>query len=201
LWHSSSVVDYIACLPFLYLDVVSHMLDRIQDLFRGPDPTAGWKPSGARPLTLDWGTAAVNGIRPFAPYTELAGFGRPAHPRPLERLSFVYPEMGITFMVARERVAGADIEFQPHDVFGQPNEAGACDGFRPARLRLLAADGSELVVTPGTTPGEVRARLGEPESVDHNLGWLGLVYQQPRWEIEWKFGPEQALNSISLTYL
>lgn len=177
------------------------MLDRILGLFRAPDPTATWQTSTARPLALGWATAEVNGIRPFAPYTELAELGRPANPRPLERLSFVYPEMGITFLVARERVAGADVEFQPHDVFGDPNEAGACEGFRPARLRIATSAGAAFDVTPATTPDEVRARLGEPESVDHNLGWLGLLYQQPRWEIEWEFGPEQALNSISITYL
>ena len=177
------------------------MLDRILDLFRGPDPTARWRLSVPRPLTLDLATGAVNGIRPNAPYTDLMELGRPANPRPLARRTFVYPEMGIVFRVAGERVMGADVRFQPRDVHGDVNEAGACEGFRPARLRIVDAGGREMHVTPDTTPDEVRTHFGEAAEVDEITGeWLGLLYRHPGLEVEFEFGPDRALGAVLVTY-
>jgi hypothetical protein len=178
------------------------MLNRILDLFRGPDPTERWRLSVPRPLTLDLASGAVNGIRPSAPYTELVDFGRPANPRPVAHGTFVYPEMGIVFNVAGdERVASADVRFQVRNVHGDVNAAGAYQEFRPARLRIVDAGGREVHVTPHTTPDEVRAHFGEPAGVDEITGeWLGLLYRHPGLEVEFEFGGDRALVSVLVSY-
>lgn len=175
------------------------MLDRILDLFRAPDPTSGWPPARARSLALDLETGAINDIRANAPWTDLEDWGRPANPRPFAHKGFVYPEMGIAFLVEREWVLGAGVEFQARDVYGLVGPAAACEGFVPARLRMMAASGSEMLVTADTTPDEVRARLGKA-GVDDNAEWLVLSYLRPGWELEFEFDADRVLASLYVTY-
>lgn len=173
--------------------------DRLPELFRGPDPTKSWRPSVHRPLVLDLRTGAVSGIRPDAPYTDLADWGRPANRRPLARGHFVYPEMGITFLVADGRVSGTELEFQPHDVFGSPSRAAGFDGFRPAQLRIVSANGSEFHATPCTTVDEVRARFGEPAYVEDDPEGPVLTYERPGWQLEFDFDTGGVLSVIGIT--
>jgi hypothetical protein len=175
------------------------MLDRILDLFRAPDPTSGWPLARARPLTLDLETGAINDIRPNAPWTDLQEWGRPANRRPFAHKSFAYPEMGIAFLIEGERVLGAGVEFQPRDVYGLVGPASSCEGFVRARLRMVAAGGSGMLVTAATTPDEVRARLGKA-GVDENAEWLVLTYPRPGWELELEFDADRALSGLYITY-
>jgi hypothetical protein len=176
------------------------MVDRVLDLFRGTDPTSDWRQRVTLPLTLDLRTGAVNGIRPNAPYTELAVLGRPANPRPVGRKSFVYPEMGIVYLVSGEHVMGVDVVFQARDVFGELDVAAEYEGFVPARLRMVDADGSETHVTTDTTPDQVRARFGQAAEVDDDAEWLGLLYARGGWELEFEFDARRALSRVTITY-
>lgn len=175
------------------------MLDRILDIFRAPDPTSGWRLPSTRSLTLDLETGAINDIRRNAPWTDLQEWGRPANRRPFAHKSFPYPEMGIAFLIEGERVIGAGVEFQARDVYGLVGPAAACEGFVPARLRMVAAGGSGMLVTTATTPDEVRARLGKA-GVDENAEWLVLTYLRPGWELEFEFDADRVLSSLYVTY-
>lgn len=175
------------------------MLHRVLDLFRAPDPTSHWPPSRARSLALDLETGAINGIRPGAPWTDLADWGRPANRRPVAHNRLVYPEMGIAFLLDQERVSGADLHFQARDVFGYMSSPGVCEGFVPAQLRLVSGSGSEMRLTTATTPDEVRARLGKAWD-DSNEQWLGLLYERTGWELEFEFDADRVLSSVHLTY-
>jgi hypothetical protein len=175
------------------------MLDRLLDLFRAPDPTSTWPPARERSLTLDLETGALSGIRPGAPWTDLADWGRPANPRPVARSRFVYPGMGVAILLVRERVAAVDVQFQERDVFGHLNAGAVAQGFVPARLRMVGAGGSEMLVTLSTTPDDVRGRLGRA-GVDECPEWLGLLYVRAGWEVEFEFDADRALSLVSITY-
>jgi hypothetical protein len=175
------------------------MFDRVLDLFRGADPTSDWRQRVTLPLVLDLRTGAVNGIRPNAPYTELAVLGRPANPRPVARKCFVYPEMGLVYALTDERVTGADAVFQARDVFGELDVAAEYEGFAPARLRMVDADGSEAHVTTDTTPDQVRARFG-PAGEAEGPEWLGLAYDRGGWELEFEFDARRVLSRVTVTY-
>ncbi|HEX6371314.1 MAG TPA: hypothetical protein VF006_20515 [Longimicrobium sp.] len=111
----------------------------------------------------------------------------------------MYPEMGIAFLVARERVTGADMQFQARDAFGLLGAPAVCEGFVPARLQMLAAGGAGMLLTPATTADEIRARLGRGH-VDEGPEWLGLLYPRPCWELEFEFDADRALSSLCITY-
>lgn len=175
------------------------MLHRVLDLFRAPDPTSHWPPSRARPLALSLETGAISGIRPHAPLTDLADWGRPANRRPVTHKRFVYPEMGIVLRLEQERMSGADLYFRARDALGNMSAPGACEGFVPAQMRMVAASGSGMLVTTATTPDEVRARLGKAWD-DKTTGVLDLLYARGGWDLEFEFDADRVLSSVHITY-
>ncbi|HYR07949.1 MAG TPA: hypothetical protein VEQ60_09280 [Longimicrobium sp.] len=198
-WRPRRTGIYIGA-SFFTIPGVCSMLDHVLDLFRGADPTSDWRQRVTLPLVLDLRTGAVNGIRPNAPYKELAVLGRPANPRPVARKSFVYPEMGIVYLVSGERVMGVDVVFQARDVFGELDVAASYEGFAPARLRMVDADGSETYVTTDSTPDQVRARFGQAAEIDQDAEWLGLLYERGAWELEFEFDARRVLSRVTITY-
>ncbi|WP_420126449.1 hypothetical protein [Longimicrobium sp.] len=152
-----------------------------------------------RSLTLDLETGAIGRIRPHAPWTDLADWGRPGNRRPVAHKRVVYPEMGIAFLLREERVSGADLHFQAVDALGMMSAPGECEGFVPAQLRMVAASGAGMLVTVATTPDEIRARLGKAWE-DKGAQYLGLAYERRGWELEFEFDADGVLSSAQLSY-
>lgn len=106
--------------------------------------------------------------------------------------------MGIAFLLQEERVSGADLHLQARDALGGMSAPGACEGFVPAQLRMVAASGAGMLVTTATTPDEVRARLGKAWE-DTTAGLLGLLYERGSWDLEFEFDADRVLCSVHLT--